>query len=177
MKIHLVGPGGAGKTTVGAFLKDRLSTPFVDLDMVFRERAGDISDYMQRRGYQAYARYITAEACILALSSGFTLDQRAAVLDRLVADNERALELAGVRFRVGASDLRAVNQQQLALYSAKSARLHVEADRRVQRVNLHLALGGAFDMIADPQKQGRATDPRAADAPALASSALSVPGR
>ena len=78
MKIHLVGPGGAGKTTVGAFLKDRLNTPFVDLDMVFRERAGDISDYVQRRGYQAYARYnvdvyrsIAAEACILALSSGF----------------------------------------------------------------------------------------------------------
>ena len=72
MKIHLVGPGGAGKTTVGAFLKDRLNTPFVDLDMVFRERAGDISDYMQRRGYRAvYAglqldvyRSIAAEAWV-----------------------------------------------------------------------------------------------------------------
>jgi len=112
-----------------------------------------------------------------ALSSGFTLDQRATVLDRLVADNERALELSQVRYRVGAGDLRAVNQQQLALYSAKSARLHVEADRRVQRVNLHLALGGAFEAIATPEKQARASDPRAADSAALASSAAAAPGR
>jgi shikimate kinase len=56
MKIHLVGPGGAGKSTVGVLLSERLDTRFVDLDWVFRQRAGDISDYLQRCGYQAYAR-------------------------------------------------------------------------------------------------------------------------
>jgi shikimate kinase len=78
MKIHLVGPGGAGKSTVGALLSDRLNTPFVDLDRVFRERAGDISDYLQRCGYQAYAREnvdayrsIGAQSGVIALSSGF----------------------------------------------------------------------------------------------------------
>jgi shikimate kinase len=78
MKIHLVGPGGAGKTTVGVLLSDRLNTPFVDLDRVFRERAGDISDYLQRCGYEAYARHnvdvyrsVAAEAGVMALSSGF----------------------------------------------------------------------------------------------------------
>jgi adenylate kinase family enzyme len=45
MKIHLVGPGGAGKSTVGVLLSDRLNTPFVDLDACFRECAGDISDW------------------------------------------------------------------------------------------------------------------------------------
>src|SRR5207244_629245 len=78
MKIHLVGPGGAGKSTVGLLLSDRLNTPFVDLDRVFRERVGDISDYLERCGYRAYAREnvnvyrsIAAEAGVIALSSGF----------------------------------------------------------------------------------------------------------
>jgi shikimate kinase len=78
MRIHLVGPGGAGKSTVGALLSDRLNTPFVDLDRRFRECAGDISDYLQRRGYQAYARKnvdvyrsIAAKSGVMALSSGY----------------------------------------------------------------------------------------------------------
>jgi multidrug efflux system outer membrane protein len=80
-----------------------------------------------------------------ALSSGFALDERTTILGRVIAENERALELSQVRYRVGSSDLRAVNQQQVALYSARSAQIHVEAERRVQRVNLYLALGGGFD--------------------------------
>ena len=50
-----------------------------------------------------------------------------------------------MRYRVGSGDLRAVQQQQLALYSAQVALLRVQAERLVQRVNLHLALGGSFD--------------------------------
>ena len=82
-----------------------------------------------------------------ALSAGFALDDRTTILGRVIADNERALELSQVRYRVGSGDLRAVNQQQLALYSARSAQIHVEAERRVQRVNLYLALGGSFEAI------------------------------
>ena len=47
MTIHLVGPGGAGKCT-GVLLADRLDTRSIDLDGCFREREGDISDYLQR---------------------------------------------------------------------------------------------------------------------------------
>src|SRR4051812_8619374 len=78
MRIHLVGPGGAGKSTVGVLLSDRLNTGFVDLDKVFDERAGDISDYLERNGYQAYAHTnvevylaIAADSGVVALSSGF----------------------------------------------------------------------------------------------------------
>ena len=41
-------------------------------------------------------------------------------------------------------DLRSVEQQQLAYYSSRMSLLRVQGERRVQRVNLHLALGGDF---------------------------------
>lgn len=83
-----------------------------------------------------------------ALSAGFTLEKREAVLARAVAENERALELANARYRVGSGDLRAVQQQQLAVYAARTALLRVQSERLVQRVNLHLALGGSFEAPA-----------------------------
>jgi len=83
-----------------------------------------------------------------ALSSEFTLDERASILARAVAENERALELANVRYRVGSGDLRAVQQQQLAVYAARTALLRVQGEQLVQRVNLHLALGGNFETPA-----------------------------
>ena len=79
-----------------------------------------------------------------ALSSEFTLDARRAVLRSAVAENERALEFANVRYRVGSGDLRAVQQQQLALFAARTTLLRVESEQLVQRVNLYLALGGGW---------------------------------
>jgi len=80
-----------------------------------------------------------------ALSAGLTAAEREEILVRAVRDNERALELANIRYRVGTSDLRAVQQQQLALYAARVALLRVQSERLVQRVNLYLALGGSFE--------------------------------
>jgi shikimate kinase len=37
--VILIGPRGAGKTTVGVLLARPLETPFVDLDKRFRARA------------------------------------------------------------------------------------------------------------------------------------------
>jgi len=79
-----------------------------------------------------------------ALSAGFALEERESLLKQAVADNARALELANVRYRVGSGDLRAVQQQSLALYAARTALLRVQSERLVQRVNLYLALGGSF---------------------------------
>ncbi len=79
-----------------------------------------------------------------ALSSGFALDERVAILGQAVAENERALELANVRYRVGSGDLRTVQQQQLALYGARTALIRVLSEQLVQRVNLYLALGGGW---------------------------------
>jgi len=42
--------------------------------------------------------------------------------------------------------LQAVEQRQLTLYSSRMARLRVQTEQLAQRVNLHLALGGSFEV-------------------------------
>jgi len=78
MTITLIGPGGAGKSTVGAVLAQRVRVSFVDLDRQFTEHHGDISAYILRFGYDAYAREnvetycsLPHGPCVVALSSGF----------------------------------------------------------------------------------------------------------
>lgn len=85
-----------------------------------------------------------------ALASEIAARERAPILARAAAENARAVELAGVRYNVGSSDLRGVLQQQLALYGARAALLRVESEQRVQRVNLYLALGGDFGAMRVP---------------------------
>lgn len=80
-----------------------------------------------------------------ALSAAFALQDREELLKQAVAENTRALEFANVRYRVGVGDMRAVQQQALALDATRTALLRVQAERLVQRVNLHLALGGSFE--------------------------------
>jgi NodT family efflux transporter outer membrane factor (OMF) lipoprotein len=79
-----------------------------------------------------------------ALSSEFALEARETILGSAVVDAARALELAETRYRVGSGDLRGVEQQQLTYHSTRMNLLRVQSERRVQRVNLHLALGGGF---------------------------------
>jgi NodT family efflux transporter outer membrane factor (OMF) lipoprotein len=80
-----------------------------------------------------------------ALSSEFALQDREGILDAAVVDAERTVELAETRYRVGSGDLRAVEQEQLRYHSTRMNLLRVRSERRVQRVNLHLALGGSFE--------------------------------
>ncbi|HEX3141729.1 MAG TPA: efflux transporter outer membrane subunit, partial [Rhizobacter sp.] len=80
-----------------------------------------------------------------ALSAGFSLDAREPILSQAVVENQRALELANVRYKVGSGDLRGVLQQNLSLYAAQSALIRTRSERLVQRINLHLALGGSFE--------------------------------
>jgi outer membrane protein TolC len=84
-----------------------------------------------------------------ALSGELALREREVILARVVADNERALTLADQRYRLGAGDARDVARQQLALSAAHASLLRVRAESRIQRVNLHLALGGGFESPAD----------------------------
>lgn len=78
--VRIVGPGGAGKSTAGAILADRLGVPFLDLDRCFEARLGNIDYYIAAHGYPAYTRANVevyravvrrASGGVLALSSGF----------------------------------------------------------------------------------------------------------
>jgi outer membrane protein, multidrug efflux system len=83
-----------------------------------------------------------------ALAAENALRDREVILAATIRDSQRALELAQVQYRVGSADLRAVEQNQLALYSARISLLRVQTERLAQRVNLYLALGGGFDLPA-----------------------------
>jgi NodT family efflux transporter outer membrane factor (OMF) lipoprotein len=81
-----------------------------------------------------------------ALASEIAASEREQILAQALADNEQALTVLQSQFKVGSADLRAVSNRQLAVTSARSALIRVQADQRVQRVNLHLALGGSFEL-------------------------------
>jgi outer membrane protein TolC len=81
-----------------------------------------------------------------ALTAGGNLAERAARLEIVEAENLRALGLANDQHRVGRGDLRAVRARELDVENARLALLAVRAAQLSERVNLHLALGGSFEL-------------------------------
>src|SRR5690606_4023342 len=79
--VFLVGPGGAGKSTVGRLLAPILGRHLIDLDTEFCGRVGQIDQYIRSPGYVAYkqansrlARLLANEVsrpAIMVTSSGF----------------------------------------------------------------------------------------------------------
>jgi len=102
------------------------------------EQKQAVADYA-RTGQRAFGEVENA------LAAENALRDRDAILEASIRDSARALELAKIQYRVGTVDLRAVEQNQLALYAARISRLRVQTERLAQRVNLYLALGGGFD--------------------------------
>ncbi|HEY8195790.1 MAG TPA: efflux transporter outer membrane subunit [Gemmatimonadales bacterium] len=84
-----------------------------------------------------------------ALAAEQILRQRQSVLTQVVAEQSRAVAVSRTRWRVGKSDLLSVVQQRMRLYGAEATLIGIRTDRIVQRINLHLALGGDFVTAAD----------------------------
>ena len=79
-----------------------------------------------------------------ALSAEQAARDREQILAQTALDYRRALEIVQTQYRVGSTDLRFVTQRQLSLNAAQSALVRMQAEQRIQRINLHLALGGSF---------------------------------
>lgn len=106
----------------------------------------EIRSAEQRQAVAEYARLALRAFSDVesALASEFAAREREEILTRAVMQWERAVGLARTAYEVGSIDLRPVQQQQLGAYASRSALLRVQSEQRVQRVNLHLALGGGF---------------------------------
>jgi outer membrane protein, multidrug efflux system len=99
-----------------------------------------------------------------ALAAEFAARDRERILAQTVSHNQRALDIVQTQFKVGSTDLRFVNERQLALNATSAALIRVQAEQRVQRVNLHLALGGSFEpRPAPPSTSGTSERPPGQD--------------
>ena len=85
-----------------------------------------------------------------ALAAEIAAREREGILTQAVNDNQQALTMVQTQFKIGSTDLRFVEQRQLTLASTRSAMLRMQAEQRIQRVNLYLALGGSFEMPPVP---------------------------
>jgi NodT family efflux transporter outer membrane factor (OMF) lipoprotein len=108
---------------------------------------------------EALARYASQALTAIgdvenALGASRLLAERIELLSLALAEQERALEADLAAYRVGRQDLRPVQQQQIQVQSARMALLSAQSEQLVQRVNLHLALGGSF---AEPMELAAAS--------------------
>jgi len=90
-----------------------------------------------------------------ALTSSMILGERRQLLEKALAGHERALELLNIDYSVGKIDLRALLQQSLLTDAARISRLRVRSEQLLQRINLHLALGGGFLAPAETKPGGQ----------------------
>jgi shikimate kinase len=86
LSVVLVGPPGAGKSSVGRLLASRLGVPFADTDdLVAREAGKPVGDIFVEEGEQVFREFervavahgleaLQAEGGVLALGSGAVLD-------------------------------------------------------------------------------------------------------
>jgi multidrug efflux system outer membrane protein len=92
-----------------------------------------------------------------ALAAEIASREREQILTQVLSDSQQALGVVQTQFRVGSTDLRFVEQRQLTLNASRSALIRVQAEQRVQRVNLYLALGGSFELPPPPPAPAPAT--------------------
>jgi outer membrane protein TolC len=85
-----------------------------------------------------------------ALAAEIAAREREQILTQTLSDSRRAFDIVQTQFNVGSTDLRFVTQRQLALNATQSALIRVQTEQRIQRVNLHLALGGSFEPPPPP---------------------------
>lgn len=89
-----------------------------------------------------------------ALDQEGLLREREEFLRQAVEDNAEAYRLAQVQFDVGAIDQLNLLQMQTRLFQSESQLVTVQGSRLANRVNLHLALGGSFEVAMQEPESG-----------------------
>ena len=74
------------------------------------------------------------------------LSDRFALVQAQVNDQQRIVDLERIQVKVGNSNQYQLYQQQMSLASNQMALLRLQNERLIQRVNLHLALGGIYPL-------------------------------
>ena len=80
-----------------------------------------------------------------SLTNEALFGQREEYLRSAEANSEKAYDLSRDRFDVGQTDLLSVLQIQVQWIGSRVGVVNIAADRLMQRVDLHLALGGSFE--------------------------------
>jgi len=88
-----------------------------------------------------------------SLSNEELLQKREGFLSEAEQANDEALKLGKMKYESGATDLLPVLQLQLRSDTAKVAHLSLTNGRLIQRVNLHLSLGGDFEEKPSEEKE------------------------
>jgi outer membrane protein TolC len=86
-----------------------------------------------------------------ALANERTFARRLLLLEKIVDDNQRAYELARKQYDVGRIEILNVLQIQARVLAARSALIRIQNERLAARIDLHLALGGSFEDVAEAE--------------------------
>ncbi len=154
-RVYLVGFMGAGKSTVGRALAERLRVPFVDLDEAFEALSGlTIRRAFEERG-ETWFRERESEllrgtevlpGAVVALGGGtFTFPENRAVVQRSGRSLFLDVPFAVIAARLGAKaadrplfrsveEARALYEARLASYRLSDRILPLEGDERVDTV-------------------------------------------
>ena len=76
--IHFIGLGGSGKTTTAKSLAIKMNVLHFDLDEYFIENIGDIAQFINKNGYDAYA--VRNVALYIQLKQSLDSDNRAIIV-------------------------------------------------------------------------------------------------
>jgi NodT family efflux transporter outer membrane factor (OMF) lipoprotein len=111
------------------------------------------ADAQQRAAIASYGQAVLKafEEVEASLTDEELLEERESYLEVVLEENTEAWGLARAQYDVGKIDLLSVLQMQARVVGARIGMVTIRSERVIDRVNLHLALGGSFD--EDPVKR------------------------
>jgi XRE family aerobic/anaerobic benzoate catabolism transcriptional regulator len=156
-RIALIGLRGAGKSTLGALLAERLGWEFVELSReIEREAAVGVNEIFDLWGQAAYRRYerralervvLTRSRVVIATGGGLVSE---------LATFERLLESCyTIWLQAALADMQRILSQRAALYSKADARLDTNGKTPAQSLRELAALARKARRPQTPAQAGR----------------------